>query len=219
MKETELAAQVVAWLEAEGWNVYQEVSFGGRVADIVAVRDCDDGSILSQVVECKTAFSLSVIAQAYFWRQYASHSFVAVPVTPMSDGRILAEMVCRDYGLGVIGVGAFSVQQAVDPRIVSQGKARSRLLSILREQHKRYAKAGSSNGGHFSACRGTMQNFVQAVRLNPGQRMRELIDGLAHHYLTKDSARSAIRSMVSRGEIKGVKAVKEGRAVRYYPDE
>ncbi len=72
--EVELARPVVAWLGDLGWEVFQEVSAGGSVADIVARR----GPVL-WVVEVKRSLGLSLLGQAHAWKRRAHRVSVAVP--------------------------------------------------------------------------------------------------------------------------------------------
>jgi hypothetical protein len=74
--ETDIARPVVAWLQAQGWTVYQEVQHQGCVADIVAVR----GPLL-WVIECKAQLGLAVLGQALGWQGHAH----AISVAVMSD--------------------------------------------------------------------------------------------------------------------------------------
>lgn len=68
--ETDLAEKVVEWLQAQQWEVFQEVQLDsfGRIADIVAVS----GPLL-WVIECKTSQSFAVFEQAFQWKMYANY--------------------------------------------------------------------------------------------------------------------------------------------------
>lgn len=97
--ETQVAAPVVAWLRAGGWDVYQEVrqGAGARACDIVATQ-----GRLIWAVEVKTRLSNAVLEQAAYWRQYAHFASVAVPMRYDEDW--VQKVFIERHGLGVIGV-------------------------------------------------------------------------------------------------------------------
>jgi hypothetical protein len=109
LKETEVAAAVVAWLEEAGWDVYQEVQVKrfGRIADIVAVMERR-----VWIIECKTSLSMAVIGQAYDWQESVHWVSVAVPILAKRKGGYpirgqrprFVNRVLRDYGIGLIKV-------------------------------------------------------------------------------------------------------------------
>lgn len=76
VSEIELAAVVVDWLEARGYDVFQEVELRaqGQRADIVARR----GSELT-IVEVKVSASLALLYQAMERRRLAHRIYVAIP--------------------------------------------------------------------------------------------------------------------------------------------
>jgi hypothetical protein len=73
-KETELAKVVVGELRERGWTVYQEVTVGGSVCDIVAVS----GRVL-WAIEAKLSLGMTVLSQAKAWNGAANLVSVAVP--------------------------------------------------------------------------------------------------------------------------------------------
>lgn len=75
IRETDVAAAVVAWLAEFDWTVYQEVSLGAsaRTVDLVAVR----GPLL-WAIECKVSLGLAVLEQAHGLRGLAHYVSVAV---------------------------------------------------------------------------------------------------------------------------------------------
>ena len=100
VKETEIAAAVVRWLVDMEWTVYQEVSLGGRVIDLVATR-----GPLVWAIECKVSLGLAVLEQAYGLLGYAHYVSVAVrePTSEDSVVRWFAEqVVAAEHGIGVI---------------------------------------------------------------------------------------------------------------------
>ena len=111
MRETDLAARVVAWLRDRGLTVYQEVkvAYGDCVADLVV-----DVNGRAWVIEVKRSLGLTVIRQAANWTRRVPRVSVAVPETaPQPDGlrgpsadRRFAYQLCKDRGIGIIEVPA-----------------------------------------------------------------------------------------------------------------
>ena len=95
LSEVDLAARVVTWLEADAWDVYQEVDG----ADIVAVR----GPVL-WVVECKVILGFPVLDQAMRRRAEAHCVWVATP--PRRTTRSVVKSFCSYAGIGWIEVPA-----------------------------------------------------------------------------------------------------------------
>lgn len=98
-KETELAAVVVEELRGRGWTVYQEVTVGGSVCDIVATS----GRVL-WAIEAKLGLGLPVLAQARAWQGAATLVSVAVTSGRRSSTRALALEVAGKFGIGVLEV-------------------------------------------------------------------------------------------------------------------
>jgi hypothetical protein len=108
--EQELAAVVVAWLEALDADVYQEVQVGGGVADIVARVGAE-----IWIVEVKTSLSLALIAQAMDRRRLAHRVLVAAPAT-----RALRDVlpILVEVGIGLLEItpGETMYGAAIPPR-------------------------------------------------------------------------------------------------------
>lgn len=104
IKETDVAAAVVAWLSDMGWDVYQEVSLGngGRTVDLVA----RSGAIL-WAIECKVSLGLAVLEQAHDLLPYAHLVSVAVRQRTRREGnwRFASEAMAAQ------GIGMFTVEQ------------------------------------------------------------------------------------------------------------
>lgn len=215
MKEVELAEKVVAYLEDAGWDVYQEVAIGDRVADIVAVMQWRDKAKLVHVIECKTSLSLAVMSQAWYWLIHANYCSVAVPKRRYTNASSFAEMVCRNSGIGVIRVEDWRIDYDVAPWL--RRKRSPRLLPVLRQEHKVYAKAGTNGGGHYTPFKKTCLNILEAVNQNPGIQLKELIDQADHHYANDTTAKSCVRYWVEAGKVAGVRVEKDGKSLRYYP--
>jgi len=90
--ESELAALLVDVLKDWGWEVYQEVSGGCGVCDLVAKR----GQII-WAIEAKLAFGLPVLEQAHRWRFSAHYVSILLPLPYLSS---FGNKICADYGIG-----------------------------------------------------------------------------------------------------------------------
>lgn len=223
MKETDLAAHVVAYLSALDWEVHQEVGgpYGPR-ADIVAVR----GPLL-HVVETKTTLGLSVIAQAHNWRARAHLVSVAVPARyGPQEGRQVAELVLQEWGIGLLVVSmgdeyvATRVREIVAPRLWRR-IALTRFNSLrnrLNEGTRTYAAAGNAEGKFWSPFKETVRRIQQAVTDRPGMTTKELVDAVKHHYASDSSARSCLPRWLAAGNIPGVRGEGE-RPMRWYPNQ
>ena len=220
--EQAMAAEVVRWLNDQGWDVYEEVQAfsSGPRADIVAIRDA-----LIWVIECKTTFSLDVIAQAREWSWLASAVSVAVPSGRDSRARRFAEHCCRTEGIGVIYVAP------LDPEFEwARGKwgctapafrrvRKSPLRNAIHNSHKRF-RAGNANCEYHTPWRATCEELRRVVGDSPGLTMKEVLAKMnGHHYQGDASARSSLVRQVRIGIIKGVRLDKSKRPYRLHPSE
>lgn len=220
MNETDLGEKVVKWLEAQHWDVYQEVKFsgsGGR-ADIAAVRD---GKLW--IIECKTSLSFTVLEQASGWSSHFRS--IAIPATRERSGRGVAYRIARDYlKIGVIEVRMeFSdvVYEFIPaPLMREYHREAKRLIGGLREEQKYYASAGTNGGGYYTPYRGTMDAVKRFIMHHPGCTLKEIMDDIGdkHHYASVSSARSCIRTALSNWETPWceIKTGEDGRTFRYY---
>ena len=217
MKQSEetLAAKVVAWLEENQYDVYQEVCAGLRTksADIVVKMP----SRLSWAIEVKTSLSLDVIRQAHGWIGKANYVSVAVPAAN-TEGRRFSEKVLRGYGIGLIEVGKYdSVYESVHAAF-NRSAGRWLADSLLPEQ-KVWGKAGNANGDRFSPYARTCLNLLNYVRQRPGCFFKQAIENIDTHYNSITGARSALYHWLKLGKIKGVRLVKECNRLKLYPEK
>lgn len=217
MKETDLAAIVVAHLRDLEWDVHQEVggAYGAR-ADIVAVR----GPLL-YVVETKTTLGLAVIEQAQGWLHQANYISVAVPSGRKYSGeRACAERILRDWGIGLLTVSTVyetRVVEEIAPRLCRRIPAErtSRLRGMLCDATRTYAQAGNNEGKFWSAFKATVDEVQRAVKAKPGLTTKELIGSIQHHYSSDSTARSVLLKWLRWGKIPGVRG--EGdRPIKWY---
>lgn len=183
MKETELAAKVVAWLTEQHWEIYQEVQFHAQssIADIVAVRHR-----MMWIIECKMSFGLSVLEQATAWP--AHFRSVAVPRVV----RRTRSRVARDfYHVGVIEVGQYIYEDVPPPLMRQHHPFAKKMMELLTDDHKTHAVAGSRGGSHITPYKQTMHAVRKVIAQNPGCTIRFLFDELGQmHYSSPASARS-----------------------------
>lgn len=215
--EVELCERVVAWLKVQHWEVYQEVSFGygESRADIVAVM----GPTV-WIIEAKCRLSLALIDQALAWRGYA-HLISIATLRPKRPPRNAVHWICKTTGIGWISVHKERNETNAEysPQLMRDARLVDRLRSRLHEQQKHCAPAGSRAGGYWTPFSETCREVLSRVRKQPGLTMKELMDGLKHHYSSDASARRCLAHLAGAGVVKGVRVERDGRLIRFYPEE
>lgn len=223
--EVELGKVVVAWLEAQHYDVYQEVQpeagFGG-VIDIVARQ----GARVT-IVELKLRLGLKVIDQAWRWSDRAHLTYAAVPYadSPRSEFGFACR-VAEKFGVGVLGVRPGipdvlppEVQELARPRFNRRPILLDRLLARLTEQHRTYAEAGNADGRRWTSFRATCTEMAAYVAQHPGASIREVMANVKHHYRTPATARSSMAQWLTAGKVPGIRLEREGRLIKLYPSE
>lgn len=203
--EAQVAAVVVDWLEAQGYDVYQEVELraGGIRADIVAKR----GPELT-IVETKTSASIALLYQAMERRRVAHRIYIAVPV----PAHAMAE-VCKELGIGVLRVRINpDHEQSWNPDRCDEEVASRRwntrpvkLAARLRPEHKTMARAGAPTGGHFSRWRDTCLQLSRVVAAQPGITLKSALAQVTHHYTSGRVAMSTMGTHIREGRVPGVR--------------
>lgn len=217
--EQDVAAVVVAWLDALGADVYQEVTVPGGVADIVARVHAE-----IWIVEVKQTLRLSLIAQAMERRRLAHRVFVAAPYT--RNVRDVID-ICDAVGVGLLEVHAGDLDS---PRRWDQPKVNERvrarrwnrrpvdLAAKLKPEHKTHAKAGAVNAaGRWTPFRDTCEQLARTVAAEPGIALKAAIAKIKHHYSSDRSAVSSIATWVAGGKVPGVRLERD--PVRLFPVE
>ena len=212
--ELDLAANVVAWLQEQRWEIYQEVDLKhGGIADIVAVM----GRRI-WIIECKTSFSFSVMSQAYRWRRHAHWCSIAIPAPKQRySEREFRDRICRDYGIGIIHDGKYDVSEAI-PAALNRKIHPDDILKQLSEEHKTYALAGNSNGRRWTPFQNTCRSILNYVSNHPGCNLKTLISSIETHYSSPARARACIAHWVMKGCIRGLRAERDGKHSRFYLD-
>jgi hypothetical protein len=222
MKETELAAAVVAWLLAEGFAVYQEIEVAGAILDIAAVR-----RPVVWAIECKVRLNYEVMAQAHRWVPHVHRSLVAVPC--LYGPHPYDQHLLEHLGLGLIDAHevdhevtgsqrswhGFVVRHRIDGRL--NARCDGRIARALREEHKTWAPAGQSGGSRWTPWNATCKDLREFVKANPGCSMKAAIDGIRHHYRTASTARSAMARWIKLERVGGVRSEVENGAIRLWP--
>ncbi len=209
--EVELARDIIAWLNKDGWEVYQEVKVDGPVADIVAKR----GPVI-WVIEAKVSFGLDVMEQAEHWIHRANMVSVAVPWTKDPHFK---KRICSKFGIGVLVrvhedtyIKSWAIREDVRPEFFR--KVITKWDDILREEHKTYCEAGSV-GSHkrFTPFEETRQNLIRIVAASPGISLNEALKKFKHHYKSDSSARSCLVDYILKGIISELRIERDGNSI------
>jgi hypothetical protein len=223
-KESDLARPMITYLQDLRWEVYQEVEPKRveAIADLVAVQH---GHVW--VVELKRTLSLELLAQADYWRRFSHYTSVAVPCSGRrhGKGRIFAEQILRERGIGLIGVegpGFFKEEPcvrapAVTPPQLNRSAETKRITESLCDEHKSFSVAGTANGKRWTPFQSTCRQVREAVVKEPGICIKDLVAAISHHYATHAGARASIPHWIRQGVIDGIEMRHEGRYLRLYP--
>lgn len=208
--EEKLGAIVVAYLEAIGADVYQEVECAGGVADIVARVRAE-----LWIVEVKQTLRLSLITQAMERRRLAHRVYIAAPTS--RNARDVAPL-CSELGIGLLAVspGAWGVKvddyRFGEPSVRVLAESRrwnSRPVDLAKElspEHKTHAKAGAIGaGGRWTPFRRTIEQLVRIVAARPGIDLKTAVDEIDHHYANTRSARTSLVHWIQRDKVPGVR--------------
>jgi hypothetical protein len=219
--EADLAAAVVTWLSENGFDVYQEVTVPGGVADIVAVKFRE-----AWIVEVKTSWSLDLLAQCIDRKRCANRVYAAVP-SMRGGGFGTRAAMALDLGIGTIKIGhgysnrppyleGFDVSfDTLAPRITRVPMAASLKLE---EGHKTHAKAGAPcAAGRWTPFRSTCESLRRVVEEEPGLMLADAMRRTKHHYHNDATARSSMATWAQAGKVEGVRAEMDGKRIRLYP--
>jgi len=215
MKETELAKQVISWLQDLHWDVYQEVcrGYGYPVADIVAIQ----GNI-SWIIETKMSLSLALIDQAWWHQYYANYVSVATPSLKKAKGRRVAKIL-----LDHLGIGHLSVEEGGSIYEFSKPKLNRRTIRnislFVNEHHKTFAEAGNNLGKYWSPFKQTVNNLYAYLKDHPGSTIKEVMENIEHHYHSTITARSTILQWIHKGIINNLRIERDGRIIKLYYEE
>lgn len=209
-RETTLGPPVIAWLHERHWEVYQEVTAGMSVADIVAT--CGP---LVATVELKVNLTFDLLAQAARWRWDAHMVWVAVPWA-RADRR-MAERVFADHGIGLLVVEEGKVASERHPPALNRKADAARLRGFLRPEHQTFAAAGTSTGERWTTFKSTCAELLRHVTAHPGALMNDALKSIQHHYASASSARAHLSKLIEKGVVKGIRLERDGRRLRLHP--
>ena len=209
LPESELARYVIEYLVHNNCEVYQEVPFRGRSADIVYTK----GDSFIGVVETKKNINLDVLEQCTGWFGYAN-SVYAAAWQPKNSATRFGATVARKFGIGIIYVepnlfpdhnsNVDCVNTRVSPEFVR--KIDPGLRTVLRPEMMtgEYGKAGTNNGGRFTPFKQTTEALLRVVRTCPGITLKDAISQIKTHYASDAAARVNIKKYIEKGIIKGL---------------
>jgi len=180
MKETDVAAPVVAWFKVSGYEVYQEVANGWGRPDIVAVKD---GKVA--ICEVKTSLSWALLEQGQRWKmsKMCHYSWIASPWMKQCD---CAAWLLRPTGIGWLALLNGRVEHNV-PALIQEAPYADRMLERLREQQKDFCLAGKAGGGYYTDWKGARAAVVAAVLVKPGMTVKEAAAAANHCYFNTSS--------------------------------
>jgi hypothetical protein len=188
--EAELAKEVIKHFESLGYITYKEVSLsgGGSIrADIFCKKE--DESI---AIEVKMNMCLKIIEQGFKWREHCNKTYIVI--SKKGKPNLFAEMICRDYGIGLIYCKNGIITERIPPLITKDPKEpklyEEQLLSL----------ASNNKGDFITPFRLTHKRLVDYV----GDKkliLSEVISNIDHHYKDNQSAANSIKSMIKIGVI------------------
>lgn len=204
LSESDYAAIVVSYLECHGYEVFKEVGYGGgsNRADIYCRRGDD-----TLAVEVKLRLNLTVIDQAFYWRDRSNFSYVAVPYAEYRNLPV-ARAICESFGIGLMLITYSGCNVLVEPTRNSDPKS----LPKLYEEQKS-SVAGTSSGDYVTPFKITSARLVEYVRDNGAMQISEAIKNIEHHYSNDKSAVAGIRKMIDWGVINELECYKEKNRV------
>jgi hypothetical protein len=210
ISEADLAPPLLAYLEQEKWDIYQEVEGAGGRCDLVAVKE---GKVW--IIELKTHLSLALLEQAVTRLPYAHQVSVAVP-EPNRNGRRIVRYtspghnLLRRLGLGLFEIrtrfnASLGVVERIRPEVHTEAPRIGSLLSCLNPGQKRCAMAGSVHGGQWTKFKDTAAAVLSWVGSHQGSTVKDLVEAMGQlHYASPSSARSSLQLRIEQGVVPGV---------------
>lgn len=193
MIEAELAKNFIYYLQ-DSFDLYYEANN----IDIVGIN----GKILIGV-EVKTSLSFKVIEQAWNNRNLVHYSYVAVPWVKNSQFKY---DICAMFGIGVLTFRPYNrtfwdVREELKPKLVRHAHTKW----FKPHPNLKRSKPGSPSGpGIVSAFNITVENIEKHVARHPGCTIKELFNGINHHYSGLSSMRGCIYKYIRDGVINNI---------------
>lgn len=215
--ENTLALTIIEWLEAEGWEVFEEVSpwgNNGHRADLVARKD----KIL-WVIETKNAFNLKLLEQAEVWLPYAH--FVSIGIWLNCANLGMVKKVCQKFNVGVITSDTTFVGD--EHRVVERSEGffnrrakTAKLAKMLISENLHTGNAGKPGHEFFTPYKLTIKTLIGTVNKNPGITIEEALQE-KHHYRDDKKAKRNILTKLQNSEIGEITFIKKRGQYLLYP--
>ena len=216
IKESDLAARLIADWERLGYECYKEVCHGGgsiRNDCFFVKRDAQGVIVETVAVETKTSFTLKVIEQAWHWREYAHKTFVGIPAGSGAHPRQFSVQLCEAMGIGVV-----SICLERGSKLVKDGKLNPRpAVPKLYEQQKD-SLAGNAESSYYTPFKNTCRllSELMALPVNQGIPLLDAIAAIDHHYAHARSGYAAMKALIEKGDVPGYRLEKKGRTTLIY---
>lgn len=201
--EKELASYIITYYENLGYEIYKEVYniHKGNRADIIAIKN--DEYI---VIETKMSFGLTIIEQAFKWKENSHKTYICLPSTKRNS-RYFGYNICSDYGIGII-----EVSKSGNVRILKDSfKNHSPILPQIYEQQKdQIAGSKPTKDSYITPFKITVNLFKQYLEdKNELVKLTDVIKDINHHYSSDTSAKTSLMKMIKIGVIEDVELIKE----------
>jgi hypothetical protein len=216
VREEEIGERLKTFLEDEGWTVYAEVApwgGGSRRCDLVATR----GPVLF-AIETKPAVTARAIVQGLGWIPLSNLTALAVASCSRDWETVMREL-CRASGLGLLRVTEFGVNFDVPPPL--RRRKGSKLANSLAEEQRTWSKPGNADNDYFTPWKRTVRRVASFVEAHGPCTLKEIANGIEHHYASSSTARAGILFALKRGLIPGLRVEKKlgGTIVSVAPTE
>lgn len=197
IKETDLGPPIIEFMQAQGYEMFQEVRLGGMgmpIVDLVARK----GKEL-HAIELKTTMGLAVMQQGDYNKKYFHYSSIAVPAPRGKYGddkrpRQFAQHICREFGIGVYYIDAslrdiypgieaanrIRVEEIIPALHTESGAdmAENYTLDWITDDHhvnsEEFPKAGSKGGGYVTPYKTMIKVVKSFITDHPGCLITEI---------------------------------------------
>lgn len=147
-----------------------------------------------------------MLEQAINNKKYFYYSYIAVPYFKYDH---FQRMLCKDYGVGLIicnpnGWMNGGFEERVKPKL--NRKPFNAFRHELNESYKKSIPGSSgAEGGRITPFKITVENIIKHIKRHPGCSIKQLIDGIQHHYSSDSGSKSSIYQHINNGIIKEIK--------------
>lgn len=205
-RETQLGELMVAHLESEGWDVYQEVQTLVGKVDLVAVRGDD-----VMALELKLNPSLILLDQVVRILPFATHVAAVTVLKRSSSPGLQWALQQGGIGWGCFRTGAKGgFVWRLNPE--RHDNDTQTLKKCLNPGQKVHAKAGTNKGGAWAPWRDTVTAIRAYLEACGGRApLATVMKSVKHHYKPKN-AYSGGKHLAKLGLIPGVRMVRDGRS-------